>query len=121
MKILVVDDESDAQELFKQRFRKEIKSGNVEPLFAMSGDEALTILADLHPMDVVLVFSDINMPGMTGFELLKAIKEKFPQLKVYLVSAYGDNTNVQKAKQLGADDFITKPVDFNIIKTKLAP
>lgn len=118
MKILLVDDEKDARELFVQRFRKEIKSGHVEPLFAESGDEALSLLSHLHPMDVVLVFSDINMPGMTGFELLTSIKEKFPSLKVYLVSAYGDALNISKAKMLGADDFITKPVDFNIVKDK---
>ncbi|MBK8848401.1 MAG: response regulator [Bacteroidetes bacterium] len=119
MKILVVDDEWDAQDLFKQRFRKEIKSGSMEPLFAMSGEEAIKILSDLHPMDIVMVFSDINMPGMSGFELLSSIKIKFPQLKVYLVSAYGDHTNLQRAIDLGADDFIHKPVDYDIVKTKL--
>lgn len=119
MKVLVVDDESDVMDLFQQRFRKEIKAGLVHLNFAHSGEEAVQILSGLNPMDIVLVLSDINMPGMNGFDLLKIIKNDFPSLKVYMISAYGDAKNMSEAKQLGVDDFITKPLDFEVLKTKL--
>jgi DNA-binding NtrC family response regulator len=119
MKILVVDDEQDIEQLYRQRFRKEISSGELNLLFAFSVSEALEIMSHLDPMDVVLLLSDINMPGMTGFDLLKIVKEKYPYLTAFMVSAYGDAANITKAKTLGADDFITKPVDFNLLRQKI--
>ena len=119
MKVLVVDDELDVKDLFLQQFRKEIKTGLITTIFAHSGAEALDVLAVKDPMDIVLIMSDINMPGMTGFELLKIVKEKFPELKVYMVSAYGDSANMEKARSIGADGFIPKPVDFENLKLKL--
>lgn len=119
MKVLVVDDELDVKDLFLQQFRKEIKSGSITTVFAHSGADALDILTNKDPMDIILIMSDINMPGMTGFELLKAVKDRFPDLKVYMVSAYGDAANMAKATSLGADGFITKPVDFQQLKDKL--
>ncbi len=119
IKILIVDDEQDVEMLFTQRFRKEVKSNEVMINFAFNGEDALSYLRTLNPFDVVLVLSDINMPGMTGLELLKAIKKDFPTLKVMMVTAYGDDNNYKNAMEFGADDFVTKPVDFNILKEKI--
>lgn len=120
MKILVVDDERDIQPLFKQRFRKEIKNGELDFEFAFSGEDALTYLRSLQHQ-AVLILSDINMPGMSGLELLDQIKQKFeiPPPFVMMITAYGDSENYDKAMSLGADDFITKPVDFKTLKEKI--
>lgn len=117
MKVLVVDDERDVQTLFEQRFRRELKNQQIEFAFAFSGEEALTYL---HEHDAVIILSDINMPGMTGLELLAEIKAQHqPTPKVMMITAYGDSENYDTAKALGADDFMTKPVDFNLLKQKL--
>lgn len=120
MKILVVDDEKDVQALFEQRFRKEIKEGMVEFAFAFSGEEALEYMKQ-HHSEAILILSDINMPGMSGLELLKQIKQKYeaPPPVVMMITAYGDQDNYQQAMQYGADDFLTKPVDFKVLKEKL--
>lgn len=119
MKILIVDDEKDVEMLFRQKFRKEIKSGQVELVFAFSGQEALEILANDNPPEVVYVFSDINMPGMTGLELLEQVKSRFPQINVSMISAYGDSENYNRAKESGAKEFFTKPIDFNSLKLEI--
>jgi CheY-like chemotaxis protein len=120
MKILVVDDEHDMQTLFLQKFRKEIRDNAIEFVFAFSAEEALRYL-NMHVHEAVLILSDINMPGMSGLELLKEIKQKFenPPPKVMMVTAYGDSDNYNHAMRLGADDFLTKPLDFNLLKEKL--
>jgi CheY-like chemotaxis protein len=120
MKVLVVDDETDVRFLFEQRFRKEIRNGEIEFAFAYSGEEALEYLAN-HKHEAVLILSDINMPGMSGLELLKAIKQQYhkPPPVVMMITAYGDAENYNTAMQLGANDFLTKPVEFNILKEKL--
>src|SRR6478609_5264110 len=120
MKILVVDDETDVKALFEQRFRKEIRSGEFSFAFASSGEEALTYL-DGHEHEVVLILSDINMPGMSGLELLKKIKQLYsaPPPIVMMITAYGDEENYNRSVSLGADDFLTKPLDFNLLKEKL--
>jgi CheY-like chemotaxis protein len=120
MKILVVDDEIDVQHLFEQRFRTEIKSHEMEFAFAFSGEEALGYLI-AHDHEAVLILSDINMPGMSGLELLKEIKHIHhePPPVVMMITAYGDAENYNAAKALGADDFLTKPVDFTLLKEKL--
>lgn len=120
MKILVVDDERDMQTLFEQRFRKEIKSGEMDFIFANSGNEALDYLKHQH-QEFVLILSDINMPGMSGLELLQHIKEKYktPPPTVMMITAYGDDYNYNQAMSLGADDFLTKPLDFTSLKEKL--
>ena len=120
MNILVVDDEKDVQVLFEQRFRKEIKNNEIEFAFAFSGEEALEYL-QAHNHGAVLILSDINMPGMSGLELLRHIKEKYnaPPPLVMMITAYGDAENYNTAMRLGADDFLTKPVEFNLLKEKL--
>jgi CheY-like chemotaxis protein len=120
MKILVVDDEEDVKSLFEQKFRKEIRGGVFEFSFAFSGEEALAYLAE-HPSEVVMILSDINMPGMSGIELLKSIRTDFPAAppQVMMITAYGDSKNHDEAIKLGADDFLTKPVNFIELKEKL--
>lgn len=119
MKILVVDDERDIQTLFEQKFRKEIKEKILEFAFAFSGEEALTYL-NQHEHEKVLILSDINMPGMSGLELLRHIKKIYhkPPPVVMMITAYGDAENFNTARELGADDFLTKPVDFKVLKEK---
>ncbi len=109
-KILVVDDEVDLQELVKRKFRRELRSGEFEFRFAQSGAEALEILGNGTNIDIVL--SDINMPGMSGLELLHHLGEYDTQLKTVMVSAYGDMENIREAMNAGAFDFVTKPIDF---------
>ncbi|GAA4280361.1 response regulator [Gaetbulibacter aestuarii] len=120
MKILVVDDEKDMQLLFQQRFRKEIKHDELNFMFALSGEEALNTLQTMD-QEAVLILSDINMPGMSGLDLLDKIKNDFtnPPLVVMMITAYGDDENYQRAIQLGADEFLTKPLDFKVLKEKL--
>ena len=120
MKILVVDDEQDVKILFQQRFRKEIKKGELDFVFAFSGEEALKTLETIAH-EAVLILSDINMPGMSGLQLLETIKKNYvaPPPVVMMVTAYGDEENFNTAKALGADDFLTKPVDFKLLKEKL--
>lgn len=119
-KILVVDDEKDVQILFEQRFRKEIKNQEFSFAFAHSGEEALNYLSKLDH-EAVLILSDINMPGMSGLQLLEKIKQQMmqPPPIVMMITAYGDDENYQTALRLGADDFLTKPVDFANLKEKL--
>lgn len=120
VKVLVVDDEPDVQWLFKQRFRKEIRSGEVDFHFAFSGEEALAYLHDGGAADVMLVLSDINMPGMTGLELLQQVKAAYPALDVLMITAYGDEQTYQAAMASGAREFITKPIDFDLLKSMIA-
>ncbi len=119
MRILVVDDEKDVELLFRQKFRKEIKSKSLEFVFAFSGQEALEILGKSNPPKVIYIFSDINMPGMTGLELLQQVKEKFPDIKISMISAYGDKDNYEKAIDSGAKEFFTKPIDFASLKQEI--
>lgn len=119
MKFLVVDDEKDVELLFKQKFRREIRSGKIEMVFAFSGEEALDILNDKQPPDVVYVFSDINMPGMSGLQLLETVKKRYPAIRVSMISAYGDDENFQKAKETGAKEFFTKPIDFESLRAEI--
>lgn len=110
-KILVVDDESDLEILIKQKFRKKIREGEYEFVFAINGRHALEQL-ELH-VDVDVVLSDINMPEMDGLTLLSKLNDQHTILKSVIVSAYGDMDNIRTAMNRGAFDFVTKPVDFN--------
>ena len=120
IKILVVDDEADVQPLFQQRFRKELRAHEIEFDFALSGEEALEFMKKEHS-EIVLILSDINMPGMSGIELLSKIRHNYhePEPVVMMITAYGDEENRRQAIQNGANDFLTKPLDFNVLKDKL--
>jgi len=120
MRILIVDDERDIRTLFEQRFRKEIKNNELDLAFAHTGEEALNYLIDKE-QHAVLILSDINMPGMSGLDLLAKIKQKFslPPPIVMMITAYGDQENYTTAMKLGADDFLTKPLDFKQLKEKI--
>jgi CheY-like chemotaxis protein len=117
--ILVVDDEPDVADLFRQQFRREARQGTYVMHFAASGEQALELLADeIHP-ELIVILSDINMPGMDGLQLLVEIKQRRPDLPVMMVTAYGDEERRRSARELGAFEFITKPVDFDQLKVQL--
>ena len=120
MKILVVDDEHDIRTLFEQRFRREIRNGELDFSFAYSGEEALTYING-HFSEIVLILSDINMPGMSGIELLRRIRTMHPTAPptIMMITAYNDEENYNQAKKYGADDFLNKPIDFSNLKQKL--
>jgi CheY-like chemotaxis protein len=120
VRVLVVDDEEDVQWLFRQFFREEIRSGAVKFEFSLSGEEALDYLTSGGRAEIVLVLSDINMPGMTGLELLKRIKEIYDKLPVHMITAYGDEANYRTAMEYGADGYLTKPLDFELLKRTIA-
>jgi len=117
--ILVVDDEPDVVELFRQRFRREVRQGTYAMHFAGSGEAALEKLADGIEPTLIVILSDINMPGMDGLALLQEIKQRNPGLPVMMVTAYGDDDRRRRAGELGAFEFITKPVDFDQLKSQL--
>ncbi|KAB8318836.1 response regulator [Tolypothrix campylonemoides VB511288] len=119
MKIMVVDDEQDVQFLFQQRFRRELRQNQITLYFTLSAEEALEQLRSNQSNCLSLILTDINMPGMNGLELLKIIKENFPHLKVFVITAYNDENNYQTAQQYGADAYITKPIEFNKLKEKI--
>ena len=117
--ILVVDDEPDVAELFRQRFRRETRQGTYVMHFAGSGEEALDLLVGEIQPELLVILSDINMPGMDGIQLLGEIKQRRPDLPVMMVTAYGDDERRRRADELGAVEFITKPVDFDLLKEQL--
>ena len=117
--ILVVDDEPDVADLFRQSFRREARQGTYVMLFAASGAEALDRLGREIQPTLIAVLSDINMPGMDGLELLGEIKQRRPDLPVMMVTAYGDDERRRRARELGASEFIPKPVDFDQLKAQL--
>ena len=118
-RILVVDDEPDMQELIRQNFRREIRKDLYRFDFALSGEAALEVLEGQTPPRVVLVLSDINMPGMSGIELLAEIRRAWPEVDVFMITAYGDASTEQTARELGAARFLTKPVDFQRLREDL--
>src|SRR5271165_7377879 len=117
--ILVVDDEPDVADLFRPRFRRETRQGTYVMHFATSGEEALDRLAEQIQPALVAVLSDINMPGMDGLQLLGEIKQRCPDLPVMMVTAYGDDERRRRASELGAAQFLTKPVDFDLLRVRL--
>jgi CheY-like chemotaxis protein len=117
--ILVVDDEADVAELFRQRFRREARQGTYVLHFANSGDQALQLLDNAIEPELLAVLSDINMPEMDGLDLLGEIKQRFPNLPVMMVTAYGDDERRRSASDLGASNFLAKPVDFDHLKEQL--
>ena len=117
--ILIVDDEPDIADLFRQRFRREVRQGRYVLHFAASGEEGLRRVAELG-RELIVILSDINMPGMDGLTLLREIKQRRPELPVLMVTAFGDDARMRKAEQLGAAAFLPKPIDFERLKDRLA-
>jgi CheY-like chemotaxis protein len=117
--ILVVDDGADVAELFRQRFRHEVRQGLYVLHFAHSGEAALAMLGDGIRPELIVILSDINMPGMDGLTLLGEIKRRWPELRVIMVTAYGDDERRRLAGERGATDFLAKPVDFEFLKQQL--
>src|SRR5437588_4905464 len=119
LSILIVDDEPDVAELFRQRFRREVRQGLYVLHFAYSAEEALEKLDTGIRPQLIVILSDINMPGMDGLALLREIKERWGDLPVMMVTAYGDDERRRRADEYGAAEFITKPVDFDLLKEQL--
>ena len=119
LSILIVDDEPDVAELFRQRFRREVRQGLYVLHFAGSGEEALARLDTGIRPELIVILSDINMPGMDGLALLREIKTRWAELPVMMVTAYGDDERRRRADEYGALEFITKPVDFDLLKEQL--
>jgi len=117
--ILIVDDEPDVAELFRQRFRRETRQGTYVLHYAASGDEALDRLASKIEPTLLAVLSDINMSGLDGLTLLGEIRQRFPDLPVIIVTAYGDDERRRQASENGAAEFFTKPVDFDHLEAQL--
>src|SRR5262245_41732256 len=119
MKVMVVDDEPDVELIFRQRFSREGLAGILHLHFARSGEEALAQLKEPGSADMVLILSDINMPGMQGLELLRQLKGQFPDLKVCMITAYDDSEKYQTAMRYGADGYVTKPIDFEQLRREV--
>ncbi len=119
IRIMVVDDEHDVEQLFRQRFRKEIKEELLNFHFTFSAEDALNYLRTAKAADLVLILSDINMPGMTGIELLKILKKDFTHLKVFMITAYDDKEKYDRSIELGAEEYLTKPIDFEKLKREI--
>lgn len=117
--ILVVDDEADVAELFRQQFRREVRQGRYVIHFAQSAEQALDMLGGGIRPELIVILSDINMPGMDGLGLLREIKVRRADLPVIMVTAYGDDERRRKAAEFGAAEFVTKPVDFDVLKRQL--
>ena len=117
--ILVVDDEPDVEMLFRQQFRRDLREGRFRMEFAQSGDLALQRIADAAGVSLILILSDINMPGMTGLELLPKAKAARPDVPVIMITAYGDAETKRKALESGADALFTKPIDFGMLRSEI--
>jgi CheY-like chemotaxis protein len=117
--ILVVDDEPDVIDLFRQRCRREIRDGTYALHFAESGESALRQLRTGIRPELILILSDIAMPGMNGLELLREVKRAWPHIPVMMVTAYGDDERRRQATEGGAVEFLGKPLDFDLLKQRL--
>lgn len=117
--ILVVDDEPDVELLFRQQFRHDIRSGRFTMGFAQSAPAALERIADAAGVSIILILSDINMPGMSGLEMLPKAKAIRPDVPVIMITAYGDAGTKRKALENGAEALLTKPIDFTMLRTEI--
>jgi CheY-like chemotaxis protein len=117
--VLVVDDEPDIAELYRQRFRREVRNGSFVLHFAESGEAALKQLETGVAPELVLILSDINMPGMDGLQLLGEVKRRWADVPIMMVTAYGDEERKKRAFDTGASDFLSKPIDFEALKERL--
>jgi len=119
VRVLIVDDEADVEVLFRQQFRREVRQGLYNLDFALSASIALEKIDGAVGEDIILLVSDINMPGMSGLDLLPAVKQRRPDLPVFMISAYGDASTIATAMERGANEFLTKPVDFPKLKQEI--
>ena len=117
--ILVVDDEPDIESLFRQQFRRDVRSGRFIMEFAASAPEALERAKAISDPSLILILSDINMPGMSGLEMLPKVKAARPNVPVIMITAYGDEATRRKAAELGAAGLLTKPIDFNCLRQEI--
>ena len=117
--ILVVDDEPDVEALFRQQFRRDLKSGRFTMEFAPSAPEALLRAAEIRDPSLILILSDINMPGMSGLEMLPKVRAARPKVPVIMITAYGDDATRKKAMELGAVGLLTKPIDFGSLRQEI--
>ncbi|MBR1148145.1 response regulator [Bradyrhizobium sp. AUGA SZCCT0431] len=117
--ILVVDDEPDVEDLFRQQFRRDIRVGRFTMEFAKSGDSALQKISDANAVPLILILSDVNMPGMSGLELLPKVKASRPDVPVILITAYGDGDTRRRALEGGAETLFTKPIDFTALRSEI--
>jgi CheY-like chemotaxis protein len=117
--ILVVDDEPDVEELFRQQFRRDLRSGRFTMEFAMSAPQALERARNVAEPSLILILSDINMPGMTGLEMLPKVRAARPDVPVIMITAYGDADTRRKAIEHGAEGLLTKPIDFALLRHEI--
>ena len=117
--VLVVDDEPDVEALFRQHFRRDLRSGRLRMEFAMSAADALAQVACASESSLILILSDINMPGMSGLEMLPKVKALRPEVPVIMISAYGDPETKRRAIEGGADGLLTKPIDFATLRGEI--
>jgi CheY-like chemotaxis protein len=117
--VLVVDDEPDVEALFRQQFRRDLRAQRFVMDFANSAADALTRIAATIEQSLILILSDINMPGMTGLELLPKVKEIRPDVPVIMITAYGDPETRRKALEGGASGLLTKPIDFSVLREEI--
>jgi CheY-like chemotaxis protein len=117
--VLVVDDELDVEELFRQQFRRDLRAQRFAMEFATSAADALARVASILDQPLILILSDINMPGMTGLEMLPKVKELRPDVPVIMITAYGDPDTKRKAIEGGAEGLLTKPIDFTLLREEI--
>jgi len=117
--VLVVDDEPDVAELFRQKFRRDLREQRFVMDFAISAKDALARIASIVEQPLILILSDINMPGMTGLEMLPKVRELRPDVPVIMITAYGDPETRRKAIEGGAEGLLTKPVDFTLLREEI--
>ena len=117
--VLVVDDESDVEDLFRQQFRRDLRDNRFKMDFAQSGESALQRISDTAGESLILILSDINMPGMSGLEMLPKVKSARPDVPVIMITAYGDENTRRKALEGGAEALLTKPIDFVALRTEI--
>ena len=117
--ILVVDDEPDVEPLFRQHFRRDLRAGRFQMEFAPSAADALRRAAEVRDPSLILILSDINMPGMSGLEMLPRVKAARPNVPVIMITAYGDDATKKKAAELGAAGLLTKPIDFGLLREEI--
>ncbi len=117
--VLVVDDEPDVEALFRQQFRRDLRAQRFVMDFANSASDALARIAATIEQSLILILSDINMPGMTGLEMLPKVKEIRPDVPVIMITAYGDPETRRKALEGGASGLLTKPIDFSVLREEI--